>query len=486
MDLPQTFQAVGARGVNNLASKLSQTLFPTTLPFMRLELSPADLAKLEQQSTEEGADEDGMDATTRTNRALQLIEQQAVSEFDMGGWRPVVAEAFRKLVVTGNCLIYDRPGGDGPSLNDLRNYVVERDASNRVICIVLRESINKVDAENALGAQLTEQQKQSSSKNPAILDQPSEKQLDLYTGAYRLEDGRFGFHQEIAGTEVPDSYTVYNEVDLPLIPLQFSPIYGQSYGRGYVEDYDGDLLVLNQISRALSEAALVMSKVIFLTRPGSTTKANVIDKAPNGSVRVGNAEDIGAVQADKSHDLMVAYNMRNDLTTALSKAFLLNSSVQRNAERVTGEEIRYVSMELEDALGGVYASLADTVQRPIVEYFYSQLQRSGKIRQMPPEVQPVVAAGLDAISRNHKAVRIQQLIGGVQQLVPADQLVKRIKVENVVTDYATALNLDSEQYLRSQEEIDMIEQQEQQMLAAQSMMSQVPQMLQQEANPPQQ
>jgi hypothetical protein len=461
-EMPQSVQSVGARGVNNLASKLSQTLFPTSLPFMRLTVSPADMDALEAADAAAGGDGS---VIQEVEAGLQKIEQQAQSLIQTDGWRPVLAEALRMLVVTGNALIYDRPGGRSPILADLRRYVVDRDSEQRLNCVVLKQSISRVDAEAALGFELSNEQLQTASSDSTS----GQKSLDLYTGAVRREDGKFDFHQEIAGLEIEDSYQTYKEQDLPLMPLVFSPVWGESYGRGYVEDYEGDLIVLSKVTQALMESSLVMSKVIFLARPGSATKPNVIDRAPNGSIRVGNAEDIGAVQANKGQDLMMSYQLKNDLVQALSKAFLLNSSVQRSAERVTADEIRYVSQELEDALGGVYASLADTVQRPLVEYLFSKMKRTGMVRGIPDSVKPLVATGLEAISRNHKSMRIQQFLGSLQTFIPPAILENYLKVDNIAADLATSLNLEDDHYIRSTEEIQQLQQEQQQQAAVETL-----------------
>jgi hypothetical protein len=458
--MPQSVQSVGARGVNNLASKLSQTLFPTSLPFMRLTVSPTDMDALEAADAAAGGDRS---VIQEVEAGLQKIEQQAQSVIQTDGWRPVLAESLRMLVVTGNALIYDRPGGRSPILADLRRYVVDRDAEQRLNCVVLKQSISRVDAEAALGFELTTEQLQTSNGSSTA------KSLDLYTGATRREDGKFDFWQEIAGLEVEESFQTFKEQDLPLLPLVFSPVWGESYGRGYVEDYEGDLIVLSKVTQALMESSLVMSKVIFLARPGSATKPNVIDRAPNGSIRVGNAEDIGAVQANKGQDLMMSYQLKNDLVQALSKAFLLNSSVQRSAERVTADEIRYVSQELEDALGGVYASLADTVQRPLVEYLFSKMKRTGMVRGIPDSVKPLVATGLEAISRNHKSMRIQQFLGSLQTFIPPAILENYLKVDNIAADLATSLNLQDDQYIRSTEEIQQLQMEQQQQQAVETL-----------------
>lgn len=458
-ELPNNFQSVGARGVSNLSSRLMLSLFPPTLPFMRLEISPEAQKAIADESGEQGPQ-----IISEIQAALQTVEQQALSEFDVEGWRPALSEAMRLLVVTGNALVYDRPGGKSPITCDLRHYVVERDPDGRLSTVILRQGIGVTDAEQRLGFQLTREQLNSTSENFSGERTGTTDTIDLYTGARRLPNGKFEFFQEIAGEQVGDSYREVKEADLPLMPLRFAPIYGYSYGRGFVEDLKGDLLVLEQISRALAEAALVMSKVIFLTRPGSATKPAAIAKAPNGSVRVGDPEDIGAVQADKGQDLGIAYQKQNDIIMSLSKSFLLNSSVQRAGERVTSEEIRFVAQELEDALGNAYAALAQTVQRPIVQYLFNRMKRSGRV-SIPKEVQPVIATGLEAISRNHQAMRIQQFLQVLQQSVPPEQLVDYLRVDSIAADMATSLNLPKDQYIKTPDEIAQIQQQRQQQMA---------------------
>lgn len=67
----------------------------------------------------------------------------------------------------------------------------------------------------------------------------------------------------------------------------------------------------------------------------------------------------------------------------MSFAFLLNSAVQRQGERVTAEEIRYVAGELEDTLGGVYSILAQELQLPLAKRLLNQQQAIGAMAQLP-------------------------------------------------------------------------------------------------------
>ena len=172
--------------------------------------------------------------------------------------------------------------------------------------------------------------------------------------------------QEVAGIEVPGSRGSYALDKNPFIPLRFSRIDGESYGRGFVEEYIGDLKSLEALQQAIVEGSAASAKVLFLVRPNGTTKARVLAESPNGAIVNGDANDVTTLQVQKSGDFSIAYQTIQAITERLSFAFLLNSSVQRQAERVTAEEVRYMAQELETALGGVYSILSQEFQMPLI------------------------------------------------------------------------------------------------------------------------
>ena len=69
-EYPTPYQSVGARGVNNLASKLLLTLLPPNSPFFRLTIDDYDLAAL------------GGDARGKAEEALSRIERSAQQEIE--------------------------------------------------------------------------------------------------------------------------------------------------------------------------------------------------------------------------------------------------------------------------------------------------------------------------------------------------------------------------------------------------------------------
>ena len=92
--LPQPYQSVGARGLNNLAAKLLLALFPPGSPFFRL-LMTVDL--------EEEAEPD---VRNELEKRLQRIETRAMRAFEASVIRPRLGEALTHLVATGNVLIF--------------------------------------------------------------------------------------------------------------------------------------------------------------------------------------------------------------------------------------------------------------------------------------------------------------------------------------------------------------------------------------------
>ena len=58
----------------------------------------------------------------------------------------------------------------------------------------------------------------------------------------------------------------------------------------------------------------------------------------------------------------------------MSYAFLLHTAIQRDAERVTAQEIRYMAEQLETAMGGVYSLLSQEFQLPLVKILMKRMQ----------------------------------------------------------------------------------------------------------------
>ena len=147
----------------------------------------------------------------------------------------------------------------------------------------------------------------------------------------------------------------------------------------------------------------------------------------------------------------------------MSYAFLLSSVVQRNAERVTAEEVRTVAGELEDTLGGVYSILSQELQLPLVRRIMNQLQSTGEVPNLPEgTVEPTITTGLDALGRGHDLEKYATVLNLVSQIPNAQAM---INWNVMLLNMFTGAGVETEGLVKTQEQIE----EEQQMAMGQEM-----------------
>jgi hypothetical protein len=442
------YQSVGSRGVNNLASKLLLTLLPPNSPFFRLVIDDYDLAQVA-----------GKDARGAVEEALGRIERAGLSEIEGSAVRVPVFEALKQLVVAGNALVY-MPKKDGMKVYRLDRYVVKRDAMGNVLEMITKESVSPLMLDEETRALLTDPEDRNT------------KDYDLYTCVH-LKGKKWEVYQEVQGIRIPSSYGSYPKDRCPFIPLRFSRVDGEDYGRGFVEEYIGDLRSLEALTQAIVEGSAASAKVLFLVRPNGTTKAKNLAQSPNGAIVTGDANDVSTLQVQKAGDFRVALETTRTITERLSFAFLLNSSVQRNAERVTAEEVRYMAQELETALGGVYSILSQEFQMPLVNLILARLEGEGKMPKMPKDsVKPTIVTGMEALGRGQDLNKLAQFLQYLQPLGP-EVIANEMNIDDYIDRLGASLGIDTNGLIKSpeqkQQEQAAMQQQQQQMMAQQMM-----------------
>lgn len=449
--LPTPFQGLGARGVNNLSSKLLLALMPPNSPFFRLTV---DDYTLEQMTQQEGMRAEVEEALGKIERAVMYdIESQAI--------RVSTGEGLKQLLVAGNVLLYLAPEG-GMKVYRLDRYVVRRDPMGNVLEIIVQDVVSPEALPQDFLAKLKDA--------PQLT---KEKTLELYTRIYR-DGNQWRIYQEVKGERVPGTEGTYPLDKSPWLALRFTKIDGEDYGRGYVEEYYGDLRSLEALTQAIVEGSAAAAKVLFLVNPNGATEQRTLTESPNGAVRTGNAADVTVLQVEKFADFRIAFETIEAISQRLSFAFLLNTAVQRGGERVTAEEIRYMAGELEDALGGVYSILSQEFQFPLVQRLILQLEKRKKIPALPKDtVRPTITTGLEALGRGHDLNKLDAFIQGVNQTFGPEVVARYLNVGDYMTRRGTALGLDMKGLVRSEEEVKAMQQQQ----AQEEQMAQLGQML---------
>lgn len=441
------YQAIGARGVNNLASKLLLALLPPNSPFFRLQIDDFTLEQLTKQ--------EGMRA--QVEEGLNKIERAVQSEIEAGALRVSAFEAMKHLLVSGNALLY-LPDEGGMRVFPLEKFVVRRDPMGKVLDIVVKETVSPSTLPKDVQEMLGYAEK---GEDEAKEDQNHEKSCDIYTHVY-LEDGSWEVYQEIKGKVVPGSTGTYPMDKTPWMPVRFNKIDGENYGRGYVEEYLGDIKSLEGLSQAIVEGSAAAAKVLFLVNPNGTTSQQTLAEADNGAIVEGNEQDVSVLQLNKFNDFRVALQTMQSIEERLAFAFLLNSSVQRNGERVTAEEIRYMAGELESALGGIYSILSQELQVPLVNRLMFSMERKKKLPVLPKgTVKPVIVTGMEALGRGNDMNKLNLFLQAAAQVAA---LPPEINKGDALKRIGTSLGIDMKGLVKSPEEIQQ-EMQQQQMMS---------------------
>lgn len=443
IELQHDWQALGAQGVNHLSNKLVLALFAPSRPFFRLDAN----TKLRDQLANAGQ------SIMQAAAELAAAEMDAVKEMDRLNMRTKIYDAMKHIVITGNCLIILED--EGMRAVGIKNYCVKRDVYGCVLEGILKEKVQK----KALKPEIL-----------AVVEDTCQTDADgcveMYHWWCRGKDMKYTETVWIGQQKLDDKFGgVYKEQDLPYRAITWDLASGDDYGTGLVEDYAGDFLALSQMSKAIVQAAMLASQFRWIVDPNSLTDANAVAASANGDVLTGTATNFSILQA-KGGDIPVLFQSAQTYINRIGQAFLLQSAVTRQAERVTKEEILRNADELETSLGGAYSRIAVDVQMPLAYYL---LKKAGK-NVMGSDLEPVIVTGLAALSRTGDRDNLMMLVSDVaafDSLSPQTKM--RFNEVAVFSALCSARGLATETYLLSdaqyQERVAMQQQQMMQMQA---------------------
>ena len=454
------WQGIGARGVNNLASKLLLSLLPPNSPFFRLVVDDFTMDQLAGAPGKKAMVDEG----------LSKIERAVQSEIEGSNLRPSVFLALKNLIVAGNVLLYLPK--EGFRIWRMDSYVIKRDVMGNVLDVIAKDEVSPYSLGKTEYELLNDVDEGDEAKEDNILE--LETTVKVYTRFYRCDDENERVHwkmyQEINGKTVPGSEGRFPIDKPPFMALRWNAIDGEDYGRSYVEEYLGDLISLEGLSKAIVDASAVAAKVVFLLNPNGIARLKDIRDAESGDVILGKKDDVTSLQTDKQSDMRIAYEASKTISDRLSFAFMLNSSVQRQAERVTAEEVRFMASELEDALGGVYSVLSAEFQLPLVNRLMDRMTRAKRLPPLPKGVvKPAIVTGLEALGRGHDLNKYMQLLQALQPLGP-QVLAQFMNPGDYISRVATSLGIDPAGLVKTEAQIQQEQQQAQQAQATQQMM----------------
>jgi len=427
---PSPYQSLGARGTNNLANKMILSLFPPATAFFKLGMN--QLAQ-EQSGVSEG------DLQT----AMYKIEKAIVDEMEVSQLRSALVEILKQGTVGGSAILHIAEEGE-PKFYNLNEFVIKRSKSGKVLKLIIQENINILELDDDIVAQLEDLDDK---------ERKGEKDLKVYTIIALGDDKKYHVVQEIKGIKIKGSKGSYREEELPYIFVPFVDR-KENYGRSYVEDFIGDLQSYEGLRQAILEASSEAARLIYLVRPNAIITPKNLENARSGDVLLGNPDDVAVLQADKRLDVSMAQQEAEVLRTDLATAFLLDSAVRRNAERVTAEEIRRVSQELEVALGGIYSTLANVLQEPLVRLYLKRLVKKGFIKNILKEnIKLEITTGSAALGRGTEFRAIQEFASFAATML-GEAASQYLNVPEFLSRAAYSLDVNTGDLVKTKEQLE--------------------------------
>jgi hypothetical protein len=440
------WQSVGAKGVNVLASKLMLSLFPLNTTFFKLQVNDGELGKIPNVTPEVRSDID---------LSLAKMERVVMQDISESTDRVQLHAAMKHLVVTGNALVY--AGKKALKIYPLDRYVVVRDGNGTPIEIITKEIVSRTLLPKEFQTASPEKDVNAVGEDgpkfgvASASNKGQSEDAVVYT-CVELEDGQHKWHQECDGKVIPGSRSNSPVKTSPWMPLRFNVVDGESYGRGRVEEFIGDLKSLETLMRALVEGSAAAAKVVFLVSPSATTKPQSLARAQNGAIIQGRPDDVGVVQVGKTADFRTVQDMINNLTQRLSDAFLVLQV--RQSERTTAEEVRATQQELNEQLGGIFGNLTSELLQPYLSRKLSILSKAKKLPALPKGIViPTVVAGVHGIGRGQDRIALLEFMTTVAQGLGPEALAQYINPTEFLKRLAAASGIQVLGLVKTEEEL---------------------------------
>ena len=264
----------------------------------------------------------------------------------------------------------------------------------------------------------------------------------------------------------------------PIIPLRWTSVAGENYGRSHCEDIAGDIQSLEAFTEASQEGMAAASTFWMGVDPAGITEIDDLAGQTNGSWVAARQQDVVALSPAQTLNpqIQATFQAVETMRREVGQAFLLDSAAIPSGDRVTATAVRRIGQELETVLGGAFSSIARELFVPIVERAVFLMLEEGEIDQRLQDqffedgtLKVEIITGLQALSRDTDLMKLMQM-GEMMRNLPQEAM-QTFKFEEYGRALITALGFDANNWVRTEEDIkaEKAEQQREMMQAQQQM-----------------
>lgn len=409
-------QSLGGKGVGNLQGKLLLALFPPDHPFFEITLDP--------EFQYDPSIPDGYKQEIAQRLWLQQLQMTATIESAQivsGGRRGVghrVAQhhSIGQMIVTGDTL--DEINDDYTVKVHRRDrYVTRRDDTGCVLYHITKESIDPLS--------LSDEDLSTAQVDMKDLRQKPARQrmMSIHTRhEWQPRAQTWVIEQELNGYVIRTS----EEPEPRVFSTPFELITGENYGHGFVEKNLGDLKTLDAMKAKLREAIGNMARMVPVIDTASSVQEEDLLHTSGQPIRArvqnGEVQDIAMYQSKKNADISAVVQYVASLEMSLAKAFLLESAIQPQKERVTATQISRIAEEVDGATGGLYIPISENKHLAQLRRYRWQMQRDKLIPTLTKGAEKAVRfrvlTGLSALAQQAKMSRVLGFVQTVAMLGP--------------------------------------------------------------------
>lgn len=390
--LERDYQSVGAFLISNVSAKLAEALFPSNRRMVRVDI------KGEHRSRASSIDS-----------ALLAIETELVKIARANGGYAQLIECIQHLYVTGQCCLRRLSGG-GYLVYGLNSFVTRRDSYGTVVDAVIREYIDY--------SQIPEDIREANNLKDNL------KPWELYTRVHHVGE----IVQVIQ--KLADRGSIIGTAEYPIkgCPFIFPTLHlssGEHYARGEVETYAGDFQRLSNLSEAGVLYEVEALKVLHITRGAGPAIEDLRSAGCGEFIELPQQTEVEAYEGGDYNKLAQVNAEVNSIIQRLYQAFAYAGS-QRDAERVTAEEVRRVATEADRSSASAYSILGKTLQIPLAYVLLEEMDSQLFQGVAGGSISLDVSAGLDALGRTIESQQLMQALSESGNALVAVQNINQV------------------------------------------------------------
>lgn len=445
-ELPQPYSSAAARGVTGMSSRILSALMPLNdMPFFQFGLK------------------DGTEPDPEAYTLLETLSYQVYRKLSSENLRSAVFQLLQSLIVAGDCLMIMEDDYTYRLIR-LDQYQVRRDVSGIVREVIYLE-YELADSSEPAGDYGLQYGGGGGYADNAPYSRTGYKTI-LCRWVHDEEKDVWYSYKEYSGGKMIDEgeYQV-----TPVIPLRWSGVISENYGRSHVEENFGDIQTLEALTETMLQGQAAASTFWMVMNPTGPSELDDVVGQPNGAWLSVRPDDVSVLSpADTlKYQMQAVSGAVGEMRIIIAKAFLSDSGQIRSAERVTATEVRMVGQQLEEVLGGAFSSIARDLMEPIVKRAVFLMIEGGEIDprlakefSSDGRLSVSITTGLQALSNDSDLQKLMQLGEMVRNL--PEQAAALFQWEEYAKALIGALGFDPRNWVQSKEDLQA-EQAQQQM-----------------------